>query len=227
MSGLLDYLIQLGQPWGLGQVSADRARRDAARKREEEAALHPYGELLTEPIIVHDEIERYEQEHNPRKMTFAERAIRYGDTDRRNIEDRRGEHPHVQIESGGTAPPPQGWPNGWDRTYDPRWLDPSMPGKLRPDLPPEVLQGMDEERRWRDLRDEREDLVDEQYEETDSPLVLRKRNPNGTITYVHALTGQPLFDEGLYGMNDPQGAEPESTWDDVFDPYWRGGRRDW
>lgn len=147
------------------------------------------------------------------KETFTDRARKYGDLDRSNIEDRR-------------APPsPQGWPNGWEHTYDPRWrVKGGLPGQLRSDVPPDVLQGIDEETEFTTLRDDNT-LIDDRFEPTDSALVLRRRNPNGTITYVHALTGQPLFEDGLYGMNDPQGAEPGDP--DPYDPYWRAGRREW
>lgn len=112
---------------------------------------------------------------------------------------------------------PQGWPHGWGETYDPRWRSPD--GAIRPDAPEEVHRGIDESARLAELQDERE-LIDDEYEPTRSPLVLRKRHSNGTVTHVHALTGQPLFDLGEYGLNDPQGGSER-------DPYWRAGRREW
>lgn len=114
--------------------------------------------------------------------------------------------------------PAQGRPHGWEDTYDPRWLNPD--GSIRDDAPEEVHRGIDESVEWSELRSEREGDPEEGYEATRSPLVLRKRNPNGTVTYVHALTGQPLFDLGEYGLNDPQGGSER-------DPYWRAGRREW
>lgn len=116
------------------------------------------------------------------------------------------------------ATKPHGWPEGWENTYDPRWL--KADNTIREDAPEEVHRGIDESAELAELRAEREDLVDGRYEKTRSPLVLRKRNENGTVTYVHALTGQPLFNLGEYGLNDPQG-------DAERDPYWRAGRRDW
>lgn len=222
--------------WATGQE--EERNRKAAKEREEERrremerqAFERYvrdNNILSEPIQIHDEIERYEREKPDQPETYAERLARYGDPDRSNIEDRRGEHPMVPAKTdAGAPPPPQGWPHGWEHTIDPRWFDPNVPGKLRSDLPPDVRQGLEEDEEFTRLRGEREGDPEEGYEATRSPLVLMKRHPNGTVTYVHALTGQPLFEEGLYGMNDPQGAERENPWDEVYDPYWRAGRRDW
>lgn len=222
--GAWDDIGKLAASFGVRETEEER------RQREEQEALERYvreTNMLSQPIIVHDKIEQFERDSGRRpKETFKERALRYGDHDRTNLEDRRGEPPVFPPPgvAGGPLPPPAGYPNGWDRPYDPRWVGPD--GRLRDDAPPEVRQAIEEAARWTELRGERE-LIDDEYEPTDSPLVLMKRNANGTVTYVHAMTGQPLYDEGLYGMNDPQGAETENPWDDVLDPYWREGRRDW
>lgn len=113
-----------------------------------------------------------------------------------------------------------GRPSGWEDTFDPHWLKPN--GSIREAAPEEVHRGIDESVEWSELRSERKGDPEEGYEATKSPLVLRKRHPNGTVTYVHALTGQPLFDLGEYGLNDPQADGFEGP-----DPYWREGRRDW
>jgi hypothetical protein len=59
------------------------------------------------------------------------------------------------------------------------------------------------------------------YEPTKSPLILRKRNPNGTVTYVHSadLRRKPQWKGEGYGLNNEYGQGP--------DPFWREGRRDW
>jgi len=119
---------------------------------------------------------------------------------------------------GDLAPP--GRPQGWGETYDPRWRGPD--NAIRGDAPEEVNRGIDESAEWSELRSEREGDPEEGYEATQSPLVLRVRHPNGTVTYVHALTGQQLFDLGEYGLNDPQADDFKGP-----DPFWREGRRDW
>lgn len=166
---------------------------------------------------------------DPVATAFRDRMIRsQGVPDRSNVENRLHD-----LERWTASMPPRlpesvrdqrlargpegGRPHGWTDTYDPKWVNPD--GSIRADAPDEVHRGIDESAELAELQAER-DLIDDEYEPTKSPLVLRKRHPNGTVTYVHALTGRPLFDLGEYGLNDPQGGSK-------VDPYWREGRREW
>lgn len=274
MAGLLDYLAQLGQSWGLGQDSADRARRDAARRV---IGSHEGALAVDEAAIA-----RWKKENETRRARgekqdslgmhaqdemiidamggFEQGAVedfregvqaRTRGMGRENMEDRTHEVtlPHwvdtVMMKYGGkdiygnprTGPdwlPREVIPEEWSEGHaarlkkDPRQAANLNQGRRAGEVDEfgDPLRARGDEYEWRELRDD-DNLIDDEFEPTDSPLVLRKRNANGTVTYVHALTGQPLFDDGLYGMNDPQGAERERRWDDVFDPYWREGRRDW